>query len=77
MVKIFVNGGLVWLVGMLKDEFGVVYVWMIVMLMCVGIMILIGFYYIWILFLGGGVFGEVNMMSDVLNMFWEVICFFF
>lgn len=73
LVKILANGGLVWLAGMLKDEFGVVHAWMIVMLMCAGIMILIGLYHIRILPSGGGASGEVNTMSDALNMLWEVI----
>lgn len=73
LAKILANGGLVWLAGMLKDEFGVVHAWMIVMLMCAGIMILIGLYHIRILPSGGGASGEVNTMSDALNMLWEVI----
>ena len=75
LAKILANGGLVWLAGMLKDEFGVVHAWMIVMLMCAGIMILIGLYHIRILPSGGGASGEVNTMSDALNMLWEVIRF--
>ena len=62
---------------MLKDEFGVVHAWMIVMLMCAGIMILIGLYHIRILPSGGDASGEVNTMSDALNMLWEVIRSFF
>ena len=77
LAKILANGGLVWLAGMLKDEFGVVHAWMIVMLMCAGIMILIGLYHIRILPSGGGASGEVNTMSDALNMLWEVIRSFF
>ena len=77
LAKILANGGLVWLAGMLKDEFGVVHAWMIVMLMCAGIMILIGLYHIRILPSGGGASGEVNTVRDALNVLWEVIRSFF
>lgn len=77
LAKVLTTGGLVYLAGVLKDQLGIVHAWMIIMLMCAGIMILIGLYHIRILPSGGEASGEVRTTRDALRMLWEVIRSFF
>ncbi|NDV66933.1 MFS transporter [Bacteroides sp. 224] len=77
MAKILTNGGLVYLAGMLKDSFGIVQAWMVIMIICAAIMAFIGLYHIRILPSGGASVNQVRSVKDAGNMLWEVIRSFF
>ncbi|MBP1613590.1 MAG: putative transrane protein [Bacteroidetes bacterium] len=77
LAKILANGGLVYLAGSLKETFGIVHSWMIIMGICAIIMICVSFYHMKMLPSGGAAAGEIRTVNDSLNKLWEVIRSFF
>nr|WP_320057900.1 MFS transporter [uncultured Bacteroides sp.] len=77
LAKILANGGLVYLAGSLKETFGIVHSWMIIMGICAIIMICVSLYHMKMLPSGGAAAGEIRTVSDSLNKLWEVIRSFF
>ncbi len=75
--KILANGGLVFLAGVLKDHFGVLYAWMFIMAICAGILVLCGFYHMRMLPSKHQVKNENKTAHEVLVKLWEVIVSFF
>ncbi len=75
--KILANGGLVFLAGVLKDQFGVLTAWMIIMGICAGILVLCGLYHMRMLPAKHQVKNENKTAREVMVKLWEVILSFF
>lgn len=77
LAKILTTGGLVYLAGMLKDQFGVVQAWMIIMLICAAIMGALSLYHSRILPSGGKPTTEIGTAREAVSALWTVIGSFF
>ncbi|MGL4293373.1 MAG: MFS transporter [Bacteroidales bacterium] len=77
LAKILTTGGLVYLAGMLKDQFGVVQAWMIIMVICAAIMGGLCLYHTRILPSGGDPAKSVTSTKAARAALWEVIRSFF
>lgn len=77
LAKILTNGGMVYLAGVLKNNFGVVHAWMVIMCICAVLMSLLGFYHIRMLPSGGAAQATIHTTKDALRALWEVITSFF
>ncbi len=77
LAKILANGGLVYLAGSLKETFGVLHSWMIIMGICALLMISLSIYHMRMLPSGGVNDSHIMTIKDSLRALWEVICSFF
>lgn len=77
LAKILTNGGMVYLAGMLKNTFGIVQAWMVIMFICAAFMILLGLYHIRVLPSGGAAETKLNGPKDALRSLVEIIASFF
>lgn len=77
VAKILANGGLVFLAGTLKDSFGPVYAWMIIMLICSALLIFASLYHARILPTKNQTKSEVKSKAEAMNKLWEVLTSFF
>lgn len=77
LAKVLANGGLVYLAGSLKETFGMVHSWMIIMGICAIIMICLSFYHMRMLPRGGVTESEIRTVGDSLKKLWEVVRSFF
>lgn len=77
LAKVLTNGGLVYVAGMLKNSLGITYAWMVIMLICAGLMMVLGFYHIRMLPSGGAATSRITSTSDAMKELWEVIRSFF
>ncbi|MFA6832069.1 MAG: MFS transporter, partial [Bacteroidaceae bacterium] len=75
--KILANGALVFLAGTLKDSFGPVYAWMIIMLICSGILIFAALYHARVLPTKNQTTSEVKSSAEAMTKLWEVLTSFF
>lgn len=75
--KILANGGLVFLAGTLKDLFGAVYAWMIIMFICSGLLIFASLYHAHILPNKNQTKSDVKSRVEAMNQLWEVLTSFF
>ncbi|TWV15477.1 AmpG family muropeptide MFS transporter [Bacteroidaceae bacterium HV4-6-C5C] len=76
LAKVLTNGGLVFLAGDLKDHFGPVKAWMIIMLICAALMILASFYHMHIIPSRAKSTRQVTFKESMTEL-WEVIRSFF
>ncbi len=76
LAKVLTNGGLVFLAGSLKDQFGPVKAWMVIMLICAALMILASLYHIKMLPSREKSEKTVSFKESMVEL-WEVICSFF
>jgi PAT family beta-lactamase induction signal transducer AmpG len=77
LAKILTTGGLVYLAGELKERFGVVTAWMVIMLICAAVMGLLSFYHRFILPSGKASTVADPKRGDALRSLGEVIVSFF
>ncbi|NDV59993.1 MFS transporter [Bacteroides sp. 519] len=77
LAKVLTNGGLVYAAGMLKNSLGITYAWMVIMLICAGLMMILGFYHIRILPSGGTSENKITSGAEAIKELWEVIRSFF
>lgn len=77
VAKILANGALVFLAGTLKDSFGPVYAWMIIMLICSALLIFASLYHARVLPTKNQTKSEVKSKAEAINKLWEVLTSFF
>ena len=75
--KILANGALVFLAGTLKDFFGAVYAWMIIMFICSALLIFAALYHARVLPTKFQKKSEVKSSAEAMSKLWEVLTSFF
>ena len=75
--KILTTGGLVYLAGTLKERFGTVEAWMIIMLICATLMGALALYHVRVLPTGGAAVGRASSAGEAIRELRDVIVSFF